>query len=136
MAKRLAGRFEAKPMASINMAPMVPVLLALFAVVAIASAARPSRGVPLAVGPVDPPLCNACAPQPHQISLGSGGGLSFDQTPASLSEVKQLLRSDDRRSLEVLVRADADVPYASAFEVAQTVRQAGYRVRVINEDLH
>ena len=136
MAKRLAGRFEAKPMASINMTPMVPVLLALFAVIAVASGIGPSRSVPLATEPVDPALCDVCAPEPHQVSLASGGELRFDQRPVSLDEARRLLRTGDRRSPEVLFRADADVSYALAFEVVQAVEHAGFKVRMINEDLH
>ncbi len=136
MAGKLAGRFAARPMAAINLTPLVPVLLAVFAVVVLAGTVRPSPSLPLLNAPADPVLCVSCPPQPHIISVQQNGVVFMDARAVSLSEVADLSRRSDRGSTEVLVRADANVPYAKAFEVVQAAKRAGFRARLVNEDLH
>lgn len=136
MTQRLAGRFEARPIAAVNLTPLVPVLLAVFAVIAIAGGSAPSRSLDLAVAPGDPgPLCNACPPPARVMSVKRNGVLFLDEKSVSLGQAERLLRSGDRSNPEVWVRADADVPYAQAFEAMQSVKRAGFRPRLINEDL-
>ncbi|WP_082564590.1 biopolymer transporter ExbD [Caulobacter sp. Root1472] len=136
MARRLAGRFEARPLAAINLTPMVPVLLALFAVVAAALSSSRSS-LTLDVSPRDPgPVETRPEAASPFISVGKGGELSLDQhsvDPAELEARLKVLRSTGLRG--VAIRAEADAAYGDYMSAVRLVRRQGLEVYLINEDI-
>ena len=135
MALRLAGRFEARPLAAINLTPMIPVLLALFAVVA-ATLSSSRSSLTLDVSPRDPgpveTLPRAASPF---ISVGKGGELSLDRhsvDPAQLGARLKVLRGAGLRG--VAIRAEADASYGDYMSAVRLVRRQGLEVYVINEE--
>jgi len=133
MAQRLAGRFEAKPMASINMTPMVPVLLAVFVVVLTAGAVveKPLNVVA--------PSCSLGMTNYHPqywVSVDGGGHYRFNGEAVSgahlSAHLKAMARESDQR---LMVRANPDVPYGEVAVVVNAVKAAGLSVYFINEDI-
>ena len=137
MARRLAGRFEARPMAAINLTPLVPVLLAVFAIIAVA-ATRPTAVVKLAVEPgsVSAPG-QPSIPVPF-VSIGSDGRYFVDGREVASAEAPHRLRTlaVARGHDTVMIRADGEVPYAKIMDMVQAIRAAGLKTQFINEDLH
>jgi biopolymer transport protein ExbD len=140
MARRLAGRFEARPMAAINLTPMVPVLLALVAVMAVV-AARPGKAVDLYVEPgMVPPPADVAALLPPQVMVslqhdavfvGQDRVSSLDDAVARSSALAKA-----RGTRVVTIRADADVPYAHVVAVVRLLNKTGLSAQFLNEDLH
>ncbi len=137
MARRLTGRFEARPMASINLTPMVPVLLALFVMVLVVGQ---SSGPALRHDQPPADCFGGCKPIPgFFVSLESDGAAYVGERRMRDDQVVGLLR-DQTRGLDAYslgVRADADVPYGRVFALMAQLRAAGLnRPEFINEDLH
>jgi biopolymer transport protein ExbD len=133
MAQRLSGRFVAKPMASINMTPMVPVLLAVFVVVLTAGAVVEK---PLDVVAPSCSLGMINFQAPYWVSVDGGGRYRFNGEPVSeahlAAHLKALARESDER---LMVRANPDVPYGEVAVVVNAVKAAGLSVQFINEDI-
>jgi len=129
MAKRLGGRFEAKPVASINMTPMVPVLLALFAVLAI-SAAQPEKAVRLYIepgytpAPFDP---DRVEPRLPMVTMRADGGYFVGDQQVTRAQapgrVKQLAQSQSFNG--AMIRADPDVPLENVASMVNDLHALG-----------
>jgi biopolymer transport protein ExbD len=137
MARRLAGRFEARPMAAINLTPMVPVLLALFAVVAVAASANHSA-LTLDVSPKDFPPPSVVQPPPGPlVSVDVGGSLRIDGKPIDAvrfgPELKRL--SAARKQPFIPVRAEPDTSYGDYMRAVRLIRRQGLDISPINEDM-
>lgn len=137
MAQRLAGRFAARPMATINLTPMIPVLLALFAVVAVAASANHSA-LTLDVSPRDPGPPSVAQPPPAPyVSVDVGGSLRIDGKPVDAArfgpELKRL--SMERKQRFILVRAEPDTSYGDYMRAVRLIRRQGLEVQPINEDI-
>jgi biopolymer transport protein ExbD len=137
MARRLTGRFEARPMASINLTPMVPVLLALFVMVLVVG--QPSG--PTLRHDQPPSDCfGVCKPiHGFFVSLRSDGAAYVGERQVRDDQVVALLREQTRGldTYSLGMRADADVPYGRVFAMMAQLRAAGLnRPEIIGEDLH
>ena len=124
-------------MASINLTPMIPVLLALFVMVLVVGQ---SSGP--AIRHDQPPMdCfGLCEPIPgFFVSLRSDGAAYVGERRMRDDQVADLLRDQTREldAYSLAVRADADVPYGRVFAMMAQLRAAGLnRPELINEDLH
>jgi biopolymer transport protein ExbD len=138
MSRRLAGRFEARPMAAINLTPMVPVLLALFAVLAVAASAN-HAALTLDVSPKDfgPQSGIQLAPIPYA-SVDVDGGLRIEGKSIDAAHfgpaLKQLSMARGRRV--VLVRAEPNASYGDYMKAVRLIRRQGLDIQPINEDAH
>jgi biopolymer transport protein ExbD len=136
MARRLT-RFvtTAAPFHTINLTPMVPVLLALFAVLAVTTAETPVAK--LDMPPVD--CFGVCEPAPRIfVSFSREGGAVVDGQTVSVAKAPEMIvsMSRERPGTSIAIRADADVPYAAVFSVFRAVEEAGLRPpTLINEDI-
>lgn len=140
MAKRLAGRFEARPMASINMTPLVPVLLVLFAVVAV-SVGRPGQAVNLYVepgyvpAPFDP---NRSEPRLPLVMMRANGDCFVGDRRVSRSQaprrVKDLAQGQGYNG--AMISADDDVPFESVALMVRDLHALGLTSELVNWDLH
>lgn len=138
MTQRLAGRFAAKPMATINLTPMVPVLLALFAMVAVAASVDRSALV-LDASPKDPGPPSGVQPPPAPyVSVDVGGGLRIDGAPIDAERFGPTLKrlSAARDKHVVLVRAEPDTSYGDYMQAVRLIRRQGLDVQPINEEVH
>ena len=136
MAKRLAGRFETAPMASINITPLVPVLLAVFAVIAI-SAGGPVNAVNLYVepgfvpAPFDP---NRPAPRLPIVALRANGDcfVGNQRVARSLApgRVKNIARGQGYNG--AMIYADAEVPFESVASMVRDLHALGLTSEFVN----
>lgn len=132
MAGKLAGRYIARPIAGINLTPLVPVLLSVFVVVMVADPA-PKKALS-----VD--ALQGSAPGPADalpwVSVEGGGRYSFSGEPASKTELLLRLQKLAAGSGKyVLVRADPDVSYGEVAIVTNAITAAGLRVSFISEEI-
>ena len=134
MARRLAGRFEARLMASINMTPMVPVLLAVFAVLFIAGVA-PTKALLIeapgcALGIDDRRLVDSW------VSVEGGGRFRFNNERVSVSHLSEHLRAlGHKPGARLLLRAEPDVPYGEVADVVNAAKAQGLSISFIPEGL-
>jgi biopolymer transport protein ExbD len=136
MAKRLAGRFEAAPMAAINMTPMVPVLLVLFAVVAV-SAARPGKAVNLYVepgfvpAPYDP---NRLQPRLPIVMLRANGDYFVGDQRVTRSEAAGRVKALAQRQgyNGAMIYADAEVPFENVALMVRDLHALGLTSEFVN----
>jgi biopolymer transport protein ExbD len=124
-------------MAAINLTPMVPVLLALFAVVAVVASANHSA-LTLDVSPKDFPPPSVVQPPPAPyVSVDIGGGLRIDGKSIDAAsfgpELKRL--SVARKQRFILVRAEPDTSYGDYMRAVRLIRSQGLEVQPINEDI-
>lgn len=140
MVQRLAGRFEARPMAAINMTPLVPVLLAVFTVVA-ATAVGLGKPVNLYVEPgnVPPPYEQWRRTPPKVfvslerdgVYVGEGRAATLDQ---AISDAGRLTRANG--SNVVMLRADSETSYADVMAAVRRLNAAGLKVEFIFTNVH
>jgi biopolymer transport protein ExbD len=139
MAKRLTGSMKAAaPFHAINLTPMVPVLLAVVAVVAITTTETP-------VAKLDSPpgdcfgVASCEANSRIFVNFTGHGEAVVDGrvVPAARAPELVVALSRTRPEASIAIRADADVPYAQVFRVFKAVDEAGLRApALVNEDLH
>jgi biopolymer transport protein ExbD len=137
MARRLAGRFEARPVAAINLTPMVPVLLALFVVVAVAASVD-HPALRLDAPPQDfPPRSGVQPPPTPYVSVDVGGGLRIEGELVDAERfgpaIKQLCVARQKRV--VLVRAEPDTSYGDYMKAVRLIRRQGLDIQPISEDV-
>lgn len=123
-------------MASINLTPMVPVLLALFAVVFLAA----PREAPVASLDQPPGDCFGPCETPPRIfvSFARDGRVFIDGDIVSFAEAPRVVvaRAHARPGDPVMIRADAEVPYAAVFGIFRSMDRAGLRPpSLISEEL-
>ena len=134
MAQKLSGRFAAKPMASINMTPMVPVLLAIFVVVLTAGVV-PEKPLNVVAPSCSLGMYNGQPAQPW-VSVEGSGRYLFNGESVSKSHLSAHLNALGRQSDErLLVRGNPDVPYGEVAIVINAAKTAGLSVTFINEDI-
>ncbi len=128
---RLAGRLDARPLSTPNLAPMIGVLLALFAgFVGLSGAAE-------ATTPLDlPPVASIyCGPARHAtvVAVQADGSLLLDGRaigPGALDEALVSLAAADR-SLALWARSDVD--YGVIAPLVAAAGRAGVGVELIDE---
>lgn len=134
MAQRLAGRFEARPMATINIAPLVPVLLSVFVVMLLVSPTG-RAGASIEQPPMD--CFGQCRPNASVfVSLRGDGAAFLMGRRIEDAQLPALLLASGSVDRGVHVRADAEVPYGRVFKLMSRLQAAGFKPQFLNEDLH
>ena len=122
------------PVAEINVAPFVDVLLVLVVIFMVAAPL-------LTVGvPVDLPKAEAAAvdqqEEPLVVSITKQGGIFLQEAEISPEQLvpRLVAVSDANRELRIFVRGDRDVSYGRIMEVMGMISDAGYaKVALIAE---
>ncbi|PVM90179.1 ExbD/TolR family protein [Caulobacter endophyticus] len=132
---RLAGRFDDKPMAVINLTPMVGVLLALFAGgVGLAGAA----GAATTTVRLPPVAYIYCGPARHAtvLAVGEDGSFRFDGRaiePKALDGALAKLAAADRR---LAIWARPDTGYGVIQPLITAAGRAGVGIDLISTDAY
>jgi biopolymer transport protein TolR len=120
------GRSRYRPLAEINVTPLVDVMLVLLIVFMVAAPLMTS-GVP-----VDLPKTSA-APlnqdsDPLTVSVNSEGKIYLQDTEATLPELVTKLQaiSDNKSDRRIFVRGDKGIAYGRVLEVMATITQGGF----------
>ena len=129
MAKRLAVRFEAAPMVSINMTPLVPVLLALFAVVA-ATLSSSGRAFDLNVPPDLMPPGSFSKPQEVTYLSVHDGRYFLGGDPVAVRDLAPRLKALalEHGNRHVYLSAGANVPYSQFLVMVREAEAADMQV--------
>jgi biopolymer transport protein TolR len=132
------GEIGESPLSEINIIPLVDVMLVLLIITMITSPFL-EQGVN-----VELPRANAqtlkkdvADEEPVVIYVTKGGGIRLGKIPVVKDELGRKLLSavKGRRSKEVFVRADKDVPYGSVAQVMAVVQAAGIdRVGLVTQN--
>ena len=116
-----------RPLAQINVTPLVDVMLVLL-IIFMVTAPMMEKGLDVNL----PQVANApdlsVQKEPLVVTVQRGGGIGIgDETVASVEKLgavlQQMLRATPER--EVFLKADKDVPYGRVMEVMAAVRGAG-----------
>jgi len=114
-----------KPIAGINMTPLVDIMLVLLIVFMIATQAVDSASVPVKL----PKASNAAssAPSALVVNIDASGGIRLDGRAVDRPGLRQFLASRVAAdtSLQVVLAADETLPYARVMAVLDDVRSAG-----------
>ncbi len=114
-----------KPIAGINMTPLVDIMLVLLIVFMIATQAVDSASVPVKL----PKASSAAtsAPMALLVHVESSGGIRLDGRPVDRPGLRRFLsrRVASDTSLQVVLAADENLPYARVMAVLDDVRGAG-----------
>ncbi len=120
------GRGRYRPMAEINVTPMVDVMLVLLIIFMVAAPLMTS-GVT-----VDLPKASA-APisqdsEPLTITVNAEGKIYLQDTELQVTELAPKLAaiSDNKLDRRIFVRGDKGVPYGRIMEVMATITQSGF----------
>lgn len=131
-------KFDAKPLSTPNLAPMIGVLLAVFTVVAAGSV-----GLDKALA-LDIPGCHLMAPgaptpRTIQITFQRDGQayVGASRAASAAAAVAVAVREARTHGLDgVVLRADPDVRYDVVATAAGRLDDAGIKVSLISEDLY
>ncbi len=124
MARRGRGRY--RPLAEINVTPLVDVMLVLLIVFMVAAPLMTS-GVPVDLPKTSAAPLNQDA-DPLTVSVNAEGKIFLQDAEATLPELVSKLQSAsaskaDRR---ILVRGDKGIAYGRVLEVMATITQGGF----------
>jgi biopolymer transport protein TolR len=120
------GRKRYRPMAEINVTPLVDVMLVLLIIFMVTA--------PMITSSVDVNLPNANAKpapsdmKPITISVKSDGTVYLQDTAIELSNLVATLQqaSQNNPDQRIFVRGDKDVPYGTMVQVMATITQGGF----------
>jgi biopolymer transport protein TolR len=121
----LPGKYARTTLSEINVTPLVDVMLVLLIIFMI-TAPMLQQGIdvnlPVATG----------APQPQQtnqviLTITKKGDIYLNQTGYTLAALRPKLKAlyKARRSREIYLQADADVPYGTVIHVMDEIKKAG-----------
>ncbi len=120
------GRGRYRPLAEINVTPLVDVMLVLL-IIFMVTAPLMTSGVS-----VDLPKTNA-APlnndsKPLTVSIRANGDIFLQEEPVPLPDVVGKLKaiSQDNPDRRIFVRGDKDLPYGKIMEIMGTITQGGF----------
>lgn len=127
---RLHSRAPARPMSEINMTPLIDVMLVLLVIFMVAAPLLASRLV-LDLPQTEAPGAEAAPAAVLNLALDAQGRLFIDEQAASPAELQARVRAAaaHQPDTEVLLRADARVPYGRVAELMAQV-QAGGLLRI------
>ena len=132
---RRARRRSARPMAEINVTPMVDVMLVLL-IIFMVTAPLLTVGVP-----IDLPKTEAKQLEgdkdPLTISVQPDGKIFLQETELSLDEIVPKLTAISKNGFEerIFVRGDRRVDYGRIMKVMSTINAAGFRRIALISDL-
>lgn len=114
-----------RPIAAINMTPLVDIMLVLLIIFLLVTQAVDSAAVPVKLPTAS--KAQSSAPQAVLVGLDAAGNLRLDGRPFDRPALRQFLSSRARRdtTLQVVLAADERLPYARVMEVLDDVRGAG-----------
>jgi biopolymer transport protein ExbD len=128
------GSFDSgasRPMAEINTTPLVDVMLVLL-IIFLVTAPLMTQSIPVALPQASAPPTDE-KPETIRLSLDGAGKLYWDEVPFAsegekrIAELKTRLSAavENRRDLEVQIRADRDIRYQQVAEVMAAAKRAG-----------
>jgi len=116
-----------RPIAAINMTPLVDIMLVLLIIFLLVTQAVDSAAIPVKL-PVAS-KAQSSTPQAVLVGLDLTGNLRVDGRPYDRPGLRQFLSARTRRdtTVQVVLAADERLPYARVMEVLDDVRGAGVR---------
>ena len=122
--RRRAGR---RPMAEINVTPMVDVMLVLLIIFMVA-APMLTVGVPIELPKTAATALPTEAEEPLTVALTAEGGILVQNAEVPRAEFIPLLRSvaAERNSDRVFLRADGAIPYETVMQVMGALNASGF----------
>ena len=121
-------RRRSRPMAEINVTPMVDVMLVLLIIFMVAAPLL-TVGVPIEL----PKTAAAPLPtekeEPLTIALTADGQILVQNNPVERADLIPLLRavSEERKSNKIFLRADGALPYEGVMQVMGALNASGFR---------
>ena len=114
-----------KPIAGINVTPMVDIMLVLLIVFMVATQAVDSASVPVKLPKAS--SASSSAPSALLVYVESSGGIRLDGRPVDRPGLRRFLarRVATDTTLQVVLAADENLPYARVMAVLDDVRNAG-----------
>lgn len=122
--RRRGGR---RPMAEINVTPMVDVMLVLLIIFMVAAPLL-TVGVPIELPKTAATPLPSEAEEPLTIAMTADGGIRVQNTEVAREGFIPLLRSvaAERDSDKVFLRADGGIPYADVMQVMGALNASGF----------
>ncbi len=122
--ERRQGRY--RPLAEINVTPLVDVMLVLLIVFMVAAPLMTS-GVPVDLPKTSAAPLNQDA-DPLTVSVNAEGKIYLQETEASLPELVSKLQaiSENKSDRRIFVRGDKGIAYGRVLEVMATITQGGF----------
>lgn len=111
-----------RPLASINVTPLVDVMLVLL-IIFMVTATLDRQGIPVSLPTAAAPLA-AEVPVSVSVTINKNHELYFNDAPVGQDELLARLKAVDEQS-SVFFRADKEVPYGSFVEVVALIRASG-----------
>jgi len=122
------GKGRYRPMAEINVTPLVDVMLVLL-IVFMVTAPLITQGVSVNLPKTGAPAMNTDA-TPITLTVDAQGQVSISPstTPIPLATLVQVLQQSTSgdTTRRIFVRGDKDVPYGTMLQVMATITQGGY----------
>ena len=132
---RRARRRSARPMAEINVTPMVDVMLVLL-IIFMVTAPLLTVGVPIDLPKTDAKQIEGDK-EPLTISIQPDGKIFLQETELSLDEIVPKLTAISKNGFDerIFVRGDRRVDYGQIMKVMATINVAGFRRIALISDL-
>jgi len=133
LAGRRARRRSARPMAEINVTPMVDVMLVLL-IIFMVTAPLLTVGVPIDLPKTEAKQLEGDK-EPLTISVQPDGKIFLQETEIGLDEIVPKLTAISKNGFEerIFVRGDRRVDYGKIMKVMATINAAGFR-RILRAD--
>ena len=131
---RRARRRSARPMAEINVTPMVDVMLVLLIIFMVAAPLL-TVGVPIELPKTDAKQIEGDK-EPLTISINPDGKVYLQETELKLDEIVPKLTAISKNGFEerIFVRGDRRVDYGQIMKVMATISAAGFhRIALISD---
>ncbi len=125
--RRRAGRVRRRPMAEINVTPMVDVMLVLLIIFMVAAPLL-TVGVPIELPETAATALPTPEEEPLTLSMAPDGSILVQDTEVARGELVGLLTSvsAERDSREIYLRADGTIPYEEVMQVMGALNAAGF----------
>jgi biopolymer transport protein TolR len=125
--RRRSGRTRRRPMAEINVTPMVDVMLVLLIIFMVAAPLL-TVGVPIELPETAATALPARQEEPLTLSLAADGSVLVQDTAVERNQLVSLLSSvaSERESQEIYLRADGTIPYEDVMQVMGALNAAGF----------
>lgn len=126
MQSRGNGRGRYKPMAEINVTPMVDVMLVLL-IIFMVTAPLMTSGVPVDLPKVSAQPVNSDS-EPLTVSVNAKGDIFLQEEPLDIAELVTKLQAIAKNNAErrIFVRGDKDLAYGRIMQVMGTITQGGF----------